>query len=346
MSSSGANASRSGSRSADRRSSKPAISSSTDAGSHDHGQGGPGVIEPARRHRRDRRREHAALGLGGRPPDPLGHQRAAPPPTPPPPRRAAATLPRSFSFERCVSGSKSRSDAIVSPSSSTRTARSRSGGKTSKRPPRTARSPVSIDEIAAVIPEPRQPPDHGRAARSRIPCDRCRNSSSKRAGVRQPHEERARRQDRGPVAGAAPQRRQQRELVAPRLQRRGDALVRRERRRRRVEDALHPARREVAEQPLGLLLVGDHDRQRPLEIARERREQHRGQRADAARHDQAVFSPADPAEQVRVGGKAAGEIREHRVMPGRGVYRTRASAWSFPSSQSMHARCCWSWLAR
>ena len=48
------------------------------------------------------------------------------------------------SRERCVSGSNTRSDKIVSPSSSTRTGSSRSGGKTSRRPPRTARSPVSM----------------------------------------------------------------------------------------------------------------------------------------------------------------------------------------------------------
>ncbi len=169
------------------------------------------------------------------------------------------------------------------------------------------------------------------------PVERCRNSSSNRSRIRQPHEQRARRQHGRPVAGAAPQRRQQRELVAPRLEGRRDALVRGERRRGSVEDALHAARGEIADQALGLLLVRDHDRQRPLEVSRERREQDRGQCADAPRHDQAVFSPADPGEQVRVRGKAAGEVREHWVIPGRGVYRTPDSPWSCPE-QPVHAR--------
>jgi hypothetical protein len=56
--------------------------------------------------------------------------------------------------ERCVSGSNARSEAIRSPSSSTRTGLSRSGGKTSKRPPRTARSPVSITRSPRRYPIP------------------------------------------------------------------------------------------------------------------------------------------------------------------------------------------------
>ena len=310
----------------------------------DHGQRSGGVIEPARGHRRDRRREHAALGLRRRTPDPLGHR-----------------APRLF---RLLGRRKGRQPDFLQLL--LRALRVRV-----EEPQRRDRVALELDahrqvpvrredveeaaahgevagldhQIGAVIPEARQPPDDAgqRDFRSH---GKVEEQFLEPLRVRQPHEQRARRQHGGPVAGAAAQRRQQRELVAPRLEGRRDALVRRERRRGSVEDALHAARGEIADQALGLLLVRDDDRQRPLEVPRERREQDRGQGADAPRHDQAVFSPADPGEQVRVRGKAAGEVREHWVMPGRGVYRTPDSPWSCPSSQSMHARCWRSWLAR
>ncbi len=63
--------------------------------------------------------------------------------------------------------------------------------------------------------------------------------------------------------------------------------------------------RQVAQPPLGLLLVGDDERQRALEILGERREQDRRKRADAARDEQGI-SPADPFEEVRVEGNDRG----------------------------------------
>src|SRR4029450_1883963 len=134
--------------------------------------------------------------------------------------------------------------------------------------------------------------------------------------LREPREESARRKDRGVPAGAASlERRQQRELVPPGLQRGRNALIRGQRGRRRVEDGAGAGGRQVAQPPLGLLLVGDHERERALEILGEGREQDRRKRAHAACDEQGI-SPADPFEEVRVEGKSAGEIPEQTVPQG------------------------------
>ncbi len=57
------------------------------------------------------------------------------------------TRPR-VPVDRCVSGSKERTDSTSSNPSSIRTGSARFGGKTSTRPPRTARSPHSVTRSA------------------------------------------------------------------------------------------------------------------------------------------------------------------------------------------------------
>ena len=111
------------------RSSNSAISSDGWPGLDRHEQRARGVIEPAGRHRRDGGSEDRPLDLGRRPPDPVRHAIA----------QFLGFLRRRERRERRRAGSARASaacrdrrraiEAMRSPSSSTRTGSSRSGGK-------------------------------------------------------------------------------------------------------------------------------------------------------------------------------------------------------------------------
>ena len=80
-----------------------------------------------------------------------------------------------------------------------------------------------------------------------------------------------------------------------------------------MEHARETRGRKVSDEPLRLLLVRDDEKERPLEVARERGEQDRRKRPDAAGDDQALFSLANSPEEVRVGRQVASEVLEHGV---------------------------------
>ncbi len=266
------------------------------------------VIEPGGRHLRDGRREHRALRLRRRAADPLGQKR-----------------PGLLGF---LGGGEGRDPDLLEPLGRTL----RVGIEEAQR-----LDPVSVEldadgELAVRRKDVEEPAANGQVAgldhevrtvvaQTRQPLGQARERDLFAAS--KPHEELAeargvgeadeqgpgRQHRRVPGAGVA-QGGQQGELVAPRLQRRRDALVRGQRRGRSVKDAREAGGREILDERLRLLLARDDDRERSSQVARERREQNGREGAHAAGDDQTVFSPANSREEVRVGRQVAGEINE------------------------------------
>ncbi len=174
------------------------------------------------------------------------------------------------------------------------------------------------DQISAAVAELGQP---RRQARERDVLPAFREGDGQAREVRrrrQAREERRRGQDRDERRRRLGERREEAKLVAPRLERRRDPLVRRQLRGRRTEDRSRAAGREVLREPLGLLLVGHDDGQAPAEVRREGREQQSRQRADGAGDRRTDLSPSDPLTKVLVRGQrpnGLGEKLQFRPTP-------------------------------
>src|SRR5439155_5992987 len=106
------------------------------------------------------------------------------------------------------------------------------------------------------------------------------------------------------------ERSQERELVAARLERRRDPLVRGQRRGRRAEEPRDARRLQIHGEPFGLLLVRHDEGERPFEVAGEGGCEQPRQRTHRARDDGTVLPAPHPREQVRVGGNLPREVSE------------------------------------
>ena len=226
----------------------------------------------------------------------------------------AASVP----VERCVSGSNVRTDSTSSNPSSIRTGSARFGGKTSTRPPRTARSPHSVTRSARAYPSATSAGDEAADV----------DALSRRhdeaplpdvVGPREDPEERAGRDDEEvDVPLGEPGERPV--LLAPHLQRRRDPLVRRQRRRREERDALRAEdRRRVAVEGRGVPLVRADDG--PLQPERRRRGaeevgQESGRGADERHPSRGILEdPGLEARQKARHGGRGGDLLEEGVPP-------------------------------
>ena len=168
------------------------------------------------------------------------------------------------------------------------------------------------DEVAAPISEAGEALDE--AGERDLGAARQEHGQIREAfGRGQAHEQRSRGQDGGGGAGSGAKRRQQPELVAARLERGRDPLVRGQGRRRGLPHAGRPRAEQVAGKARRVLLVRDDGDEGPLELLGQRGGQDRRQRADAARNDEAVLSRADTLEEVRVGRQSGSEVPQQHV---------------------------------
>ena len=128
------------------------------------------------------RSEDDALGLRGRPADPLGQERRASSDSSDAANGGiSATLEPLARALRVGIEDAQRRDAVAVELDAH--GRSRSGGKTSKRPPRTARSPVSIDEVGAAVADARQALDDARQRDLLALVERARRAPRSRSGA-------------------------------------------------------------------------------------------------------------------------------------------------------------------
>ena len=290
----------------------------------DDGQSRSRMVEPARRHRRDGGREDGTLGFRWRPADPLGEE----------PARLLRPLGCRERRERDLFDLLLRALRVRIEEAERLHAVAVELHAHREIPVRRedieeapAHGEISglDDEVSTPVAEPCQPLGQPREGDFVSPADPDEELREAR-GFGKPGEQRARRKDRGHRTARVPVRAreggQERELVAPGLQRGRDPLVRRQRRGRSVEDARDSGPLEVADPPLGVLLARDDDRERTRKLAGESGEEQGRQRADAPGNDNtapaawggdAVLSLTDPLEEVRVRREPENQIREQQL---------------------------------
>src|SRR5262249_40836533 len=165
------------------------------------------------------------------------------------------------------------------------------------------------DEIGAAIADSRQTPDETGERDLVVLRKRRRKLHDVFAG-RKAREQSARRDHDRPDLALSRETREKGELVAPGLERRGNALVGSQRRSRRVEDSRETGSFQVADQELGFFFIGDDDGERPADVLGERREQETRESSDPARNDETVLSLPEPLDELRVSRNAPRPIRK------------------------------------